>query len=129
MVVLFSQIHRWLCRCRRERITLSALATVAIILVIVILPSTIITGMLVQEGLELVTKIRSGELNLARYLQQILDALPAWLTSLLERFGLADLGTMKDRLSKGLTTGIQFLAGQAVSVGQFTFDFIVGFFI
>ncbi len=129
LAVLFSPLHRWLCRRMSERSTLSALATVAIILVIVILPSTIITGMLVQEGLELVTKIRSGELNLARYLQQILDALPAWLTSLLERFGLADLGTMKDRLSKGLTTGIQFLAGQAVSVGQFTFDFIVGFFI
>jgi predicted PurR-regulated permease PerM len=129
LAVLFSPLHRWLCRRMRERSTPAALATVAIILVIVVLPSTVITGMLVQEGLELVAKIRSGELNIGRYLQQILDALPAWLTSLLERSGLADLGAMKDRLSKGLTTGIQFLAGQAVSVGQFTFDFIVGFFI
>ncbi len=129
LAVLFSPLHRWLCRRMRQRGTLAALATLAIILVIVILPSAVITGMLVQEGLELVARMRSGELNLGRYLQQIFDALPAWITSLLDRFGLADLGAMKERLSKGLSSGMQFLAGQAVSVGQYTFDFVVGFFI
>jgi predicted PurR-regulated permease PerM len=129
LAVLFSPLHRRLCLWMRQRGTLAALATVAIILVIVILPASVLTAMLVQEGLDLAGKMRSGELNFARYLQQILDALPGWMTGLLDRLGLADLAAMKERLSKGLATGIQFLAGHAVSIGQFTFDFIVGFFI
>jgi predicted PurR-regulated permease PerM len=129
LAVLFAPLNRRLSHALRDKRTLAALATLLAILVIVILPSAVVSAMLVQEGLELLAKIRSGELNFVRFLQQILDALPAWMTGLLDRFGLTDLAAMKEKLSARLATGIQFLVGHAVSAGQRTFDFVVAFFI
>lgn len=129
LAIVFAPLYRGLSRLLRGRCTLAALAATLIILVMVIMPLGLIAALLLQEGFELYERLRSGELNVGRYLQQILDALPAWLTGLLERFGLSSLSDMRDRLSTGLTKGIQVIAGQALNVGQNTLDFIVGFFI
>jgi predicted PurR-regulated permease PerM len=112
-----------------QRRTLAALSTLLIILVIVILPSGLITGLLLQEALSVYGRIQSGELSFGRYLQQILDALPAWVSGLLDRFGLTSLGAVQEKLSAGLTKGIQFFAGQALNIGQNTLDFVVSFFV
>ena len=95
----------------------------------VILPLTLIAAMLVQEGFSVYERIQSGELNFGRYLQQVFGALPAWVTDLLDRFGLTNLGAMQERLSGGLMKGSQFLAAQALNIGQNTFEFIVSLFI
>jgi predicted PurR-regulated permease PerM len=129
LALLFAPIHHRLAARMGGRRNLAALATLAIILAVVILPLGIVTGLLVQEAVDLAAKIRSGEISFSRYLQQILDVMPGWIRSLLDRFGLFDLGAIKERLSSGLTAWLQFLAGQAVAVGQRTFEFLVGFFI
>ncbi len=112
-----------------QRRTLAALATVMIVLLMVILPLTLIAALLVQEGFSVYERIQSGELNLGRYFEQVFGALPAWVTDLLDRFGLTNLGVVPERLSTGLMKGSQFLATQALSIGQNTFDFIVNLFI
>lgn len=43
--------------------------------------------------------------------------------------GLTTLGEVQERLSAGLSKGVQFLAGQALNVGQNALDFFVSFFI
>jgi predicted PurR-regulated permease PerM len=112
-----------------QRRNLAALATVAIIVAIVILPATLITASLVQEASGLYERFRSGELNLARNFQQVLDVLPAWVTGLLHRFGLTDLATVQQRLADILMRGSQFLATQAINIGQTTFAVIIRLFI
>jgi len=112
-----------------QRRTIAALATVMIILLIVILPVTLIGALLVQEGLSLYEKFQSGELNLGRYFQQVFGVLPAWVSDLLDRFGLTNLSSMQERLSTGLVQGSQFVATKALNIGQNTFDFIVDLFI
>jgi predicted PurR-regulated permease PerM len=102
---------------------------VTIIVLMVILPLTLITASLLQEASGVYERIQSGELNFGRYLDRILGVLPSWVTGLLERFGLTDLGAMQERLSAGLMKGVQLLATHALNVGQNTFDFIVSFFI
>jgi predicted PurR-regulated permease PerM len=129
LALLFAPLYRRLTGALKGRRNLAALATLAVILTMVILPLGIVTGMLVQEAVDLVAKMRSGEINFSRTLQQIFDMMPGWMRSLLDRFGLFDLDAVKERLSAGLSTGLQFLAGQAVSMGQQTFDFLVGFFV
>jgi predicted PurR-regulated permease PerM len=42
---------------------------------------------------------------------------------------LTTLGEVQERLSAGLSKGVQFLAGQALNVGQNALDFFVSFFI
>jgi predicted PurR-regulated permease PerM len=129
LALIFAPLYHRLAARMGARRNLAALATLAIIMMMVILPLGIVTGMLVQEVVDVVAKMRSGEINFSRYLQQIFDVMPGWMRSLLDRFGLFDLDAVKERLSTGLSTGLQFLAAQAVSVGQQTFDFLVGFFV
>ena len=129
LAILFAPLYRRLAKSMRQRRTLAALATVVIILVIVILPLTLITASLLQEAFGVYARVQSGELSPGRYFRQIFDALPAWVTPLLDRFGLSDLGAVQERLSTGLTKGFQFLAAQALNIGQNTFDFVVSTFI
>jgi predicted PurR-regulated permease PerM len=129
LAILFAPVYRRLSRRMRQRRTLAALSTLMIILVIVILPAGLVTGLLLQEALGVYGRIQAGELSVGRYLQHILDALPAWAGGLLERFGLTSLGAVQAKFAAGLTKSIQFFAGQALSIGQNTLDFVVSFFV
>ena len=129
LAVVFAPLYQRLARSTRQRRNLAALATVSIIVVIVILPATLITASLIQEASGLYEKFRSGELNLARNFQQVLDALPGWLTGMLQGFGLTDLASVQEKLSDVLMKGSQFLAAQAINIGQTTFELIVRLFI
>jgi predicted PurR-regulated permease PerM len=129
IAIMFAPLYRRLSRSMRQRRTLAALATEIIVLVMVILPVTLIATLLVQEALSTYQRIQSGDLDFGRRLQQVLDAMPAWVTDLLDRVGLTSLSVMRERLSAGLTQGAQFLASQALNLGQNTFDFIVNLFL
>jgi predicted PurR-regulated permease PerM len=128
LAIVFAPLYRRLSRSMRRH-NLAAFATVVIIVVIVILPSTLITASLVQEAAGVYGKFQSGELNVARDFQRIVDALPTWLTSLLDRFGLTNLAEMQERLLAGLAKGSQFFATQALNIGQITFELIVRLFV
>jgi predicted PurR-regulated permease PerM len=129
LAILFARPYRRLLTSMGQKRTLAALATVLIVLMIVILPLALISVLLLQEGFSVYERIQSGELNIGQYFQQVFDALPAWVTDLLDRFGLTNLGLMQERLSSNLMKGSQFLAAQALSVGQNTFHLIVNLFI
>jgi predicted PurR-regulated permease PerM len=123
--IVFAPLHRRLTRSTGQRRNLAALATVLIIVVIVVLPLMMIGASLLQEASSLYEKIQSGDLNLVRLFRQVLDGLPAWAANIMRRFGLTSLGEAQEQLSAGLLKSSQFLAGQAVSIGQGTLDFVV----
>ncbi len=129
LAILFTPLYKRLLKRMRRWPNLAALATLAIALVIVILPLAMITVSLVQEAATFTQRVRSGELNFSAHLQQILASLPAWLHNLLDRFGLDNMGALMARLSQGAAQAGQLIATQAVSIGQNTFDFLVSFFV
>lgn len=129
LAILFTPLYRRLCRSMHQRPTVAALVTLLIILVIVILPVALITGLLAQEAAALYLRVKSGEINFAQMLQQMMSALPMWATGLLDRFGLNDFAEVQARLSAALMKSAQFLGTHALSFGQNAFDFIVDFFI
>jgi predicted PurR-regulated permease PerM len=129
LAIVFAPVYRRLCRSTRQRPNLAALATVAIIVLIVILPSTLITASLVQEASGVYQMFKSGELNLAGNLQHVLDALPSWAVGVLDRFGLTDLAGVQEGLSAGLGKASQFIAAQALNIGQATFELVVRMFV
>lgn len=129
LTIMFAPVQRRLLRPLRQRRTLAALATVLVILVLVILPLTLLGGLLVQEVLGLYQQLQSGELNFARFLQRGLDALPAWVGNLLDRAGLGSLGALQERLSSSMTRIVQFVAAQALNIGQNTVQFLVSLVI
>jgi predicted PurR-regulated permease PerM len=125
LAIVFAPAYRRLSRSMGGKRTLAALIMLAIIVMIVILPITLITAMLLQEGLGVYQRIQSGELNIGQYFKQIFDSLPQWITAPLDRFDLTNLGLMQERLSSSLMTTSQFLATRALKIGQNTFDFII----
>lgn len=129
LAIVFAPMYRRLSRSMRQKRTLAALATLLVIVLIVILPLTLITALLLQEGFSVYERIQSGELNIGEYFKQIFGALPSWVTDLLDRFELTNVRVMQERLSSGLMKTSQFLATQALNIGQNTFDLIIDLFI
>ncbi len=129
IALLFTPVYRRLLPRLRQRRTLAALLTLLIVLLIVILPFVLVTASLAREAAFLYQRLQSGELNPALYFHGLFDALPNWVTALLDRFGLIDFDTLQRRLSAALTQGGQFIATQALSIGQNTFEFVASLFI
>jgi len=121
---LYHRLHRlW------KRPALAALATLLIIVVLVILPLAIISSLLVREASAIYQRVQAGELDFGSQFQRVFDALPAWMTGLLDRFGLTEMARIKDRLSAALTNSSRFLASQAFAIGQKALDFAAGFLV
>jgi predicted PurR-regulated permease PerM len=127
--LMFSPLFLRLLQKMPQKRTLAALLTVSIILVLVILPVGFISALLAQEAVSVYQRVESGEMSVGRYFQQIYDVLPVWTTGLLERSGLNNLGLIQARIAESLTKGSQFIATQALNIGQNAFDFFVSFFI
>lgn len=108
---------------------LTSLCTLVLCLIIAILPVIVISALLVQEGTVLYKNVESGQLDIAGYLAEYKDLLPASIQRLLDRMGMGDLNGLRDKIAKGAMQGSQYLATQAFSFGQGTFDFVVSFFI
>ncbi|WP_454565534.1 AI-2E family transporter [Pseudomonas sp. AIG] len=108
---------------------LTSLCTLAICLVIAILPVIILSVLLVQEGATVYKNIESGELDIAAYLAQFKHSLPPYFQHLLDRFGMGELNALREKIVKMAMQGSQVLASQAFSFGQGTFEFVVSFFI
>ena len=129
IALLFSPLYRRLLPRLKQQHTPTALLTILIVLVIVILPFALVTASLASEVTLIYERMQSGEVNPAHYFRGVFAALPDWTTSLLDRFGLVDFDILQRRLSAALAQASQFFATQALSIGQHTFDFVASLFI
>ena len=125
IALIFSPLHRLLMTHLNCQHTLAALLTLMIVVVIVILPFALVTASLAHEAGLIYEQLVSGELKPERYFRGLFDALPDWITALLDRFGLVNFSVLQRRLSVVLTQASQFFTTQALSIGQITFDFVV----
>ena len=129
IALLSTPVYRRLLRRLHGKAKLAAFLTLLLVLVIVILPVTLVAATLAREAALVYQRLQSGELNPALYFHGVFDALPLWIKTVLDRFGMADFAALQRRTTALLTQGAQFLATQAVSVGQNTFEFVVSLFI
>jgi predicted PurR-regulated permease PerM len=129
LAILFTPLYKRLLKQMPGRHNVAALSTLTICLFIVILPLAMVGVSLVQEIVQVTQNIRSGQINFAAYFQQILNALPQWLLSIFDRFNLGNMEAWQARISTGAAQGSQIIAGQALTIGQNTFDFVISFFV
>ena len=127
LAILFTPLHRWLLAKMPRRRNVAALLTLSFCLLIVILPLLAILASLIQETVLVYQRVQSGQLDFGAYLQQVLLAMPEWMLSLLNRLGLGDLASLQDKLTAGAAQASQFVATQAINIGQNTFQFIISF--
>lgn len=129
MAIVFMPLQLRLLRRTGGRATLSALLTLGLVLLIVILPTALVLASLVTEAAGLYERMRTGELNLSRYLQHIVEIMPTWLRQLLSRFGLGNFWVMQQKALAGLGQSGQAITSQAFLIGQNTLELVVGFFV
>ncbi len=129
IAMLFMPVYRrLLVRCKSRR-TLAALLTLTLILVVLILPFALLTAALAQEAAQFYQQVESGKVNPTGYFRGVFNALPNWLTALLDRFGLVNFSTLQRRITAALAQGSQYLATQALGIGQLTVEFVTSLFI
>ena len=122
IALLFTPLHRRVLLRLGHRRTLAALLTILTAVVIVVVPFALLSVSLAREAAGLYARIQSGETTLMPLLRGVFDALPGWAAALLERFGLVDVDALQRRLDAMLEQGSGFIATQAFSFGQNTFE-------
>ncbi|NLC71840.1 MAG: AI-2E family transporter [Desulfuromonadaceae bacterium] len=121
--LIFHPLYRRLLRTFGRRRNLAALATLSVCVVIGVVPMLFVAGSFFQEGAALYQRLQSGDLDLGNRIERIREAFPA-AQNLLERVNL-DLTPIKERLSGAALSATQFIARNAVQLGQGTVQFFV----
>jgi predicted PurR-regulated permease PerM len=126
LAIVFSPLYRRISRSIGQHSSLAALATVLIILTLVILPVSLTATSLAREATGVYDRIQSRELDLGKIFHEFQDALPTWVTNLLDRSGLTNLGEVQDRMAEALKQASRYLAAKALTIGQGAADFVLG---
>lgn len=129
IAVLFVPLYRRILAATKHGRNLAAFLTIVIIILIVILPVALVGASLTQEAIGFFSKIQSGEIDLALLFRQVFALLPGWVTGLLKRFGLVSLDALQLEITAGLVYGSQYIANQAIVIGQSTFDFMANILV
>lgn len=127
LALLFQPLQRNLTVRFGNRPNLAALTTLALCVLIVILPVILMIGTLVQEAAFAYAQIQHGQWDFGLYFQKAVEALPAFAQRALDNVGLADMHGVQAKLADGASRISQFVAAQAVVIGQNTLQFAVGF--
>ncbi len=125
LAILFAPMHRWMLSRMPRRRNLAAFLTLCLCVLIVMLPTALIAASVVQEAGATYARLRSGQADFGEYVRQVLDALPPWAISLLERFHLTSMSELQERLTSLGAQASRVLATRALDVGQNTLQFIV----
>jgi predicted PurR-regulated permease PerM len=124
LAMLFAPAYRRLLPRLKQRRNLTAGLVMLLVLVVGVLPFALVTASLVREASVVYQHIDSGDWNPAVYLGGLFDALPNWVTALLERAGVADFDILQQQVTAALAQGSRFIAAQAFSIGLDTFTFV-----
>ncbi len=125
LAIIFQPIQRMLIRRHHRHQNLTALLTLLICLFLAIIPVVLISISLVNEGQLLYQKVQSGNVNVGAYLDKVRGLIPTGLRPLIERYGLENNLDLKSKITEALMQSSQFIANQALSIGQNAFKFIL----
>ncbi|MFC0711414.1 AI-2E family transporter [Azorhizophilus paspali] len=129
LAILFHPLQIRLLRHLGNHPNLSALLTLIVCVVVAVLPITIVSTLLIQEGATLYNEIEAGQIDFAGMLEGLKTQLPEPLQAQISRFGLDSRYDLRDRIANIAMQGSQLLATKAFNIGHNTFQFILGFFV
>jgi predicted PurR-regulated permease PerM len=109
--------------------TWSALLTMAVMLVAVILPLLAVAAALVRELTALYEVMSSGDVDFGKSFTTVADRLPKWMRRFLELLGVSNLGAVQQKLTFFFKQGSQALALQIVAIGQSAAHLVLSFFV
>ncbi|MFD1216965.1 MULTISPECIES: AI-2E family transporter [Microbulbifer] len=123
VALIFHPVYRYLLNRYPRWPNFTALLTLLLCIVMVVIPVLLVGSSFVSEGANVYQKVQSGEINLGAKVEQVRAAFPG-INAALERFGI-DFEGLKQRLLGGLMSAGSFLAKNALALGQNTLQFFV----
>lgn len=124
IALIFHPVQHWLKRKIGDRPNSIALLTLTICMIIAVIPVIVLVSSLIAEGIGLYQQIQDGEIRPGEYIDQVNDSFPA-IEAFLAQFNV-DFAELRDRAVSAFVGGSQFMAKQALGLGQNTFKFFLG---
>ena len=107
----------------------AAFATLAVIVVSVLLPLALLAIAVTHEAAAFYARLKSGDIQLAEWFQRILGVLPGWARAWLSGVGIDDLPALQGKLAEALARSSSAVTQRVFQIGQGTLAFVVDFFV
>ena len=108
---------------------LAALLTLAICLLIVIIPLIVVARSLVEESSVLYQKILNQKIDSDASFHHFISQLPDWAVDVLNHFGISTFAELQKEATRLILVTGQYLGSRVFIIGQNVLDFTVGFFV
>jgi predicted PurR-regulated permease PerM len=125
LAVLFWPIQQAILARMPGRRTLASLSTLLICVLIVIIPIWLISMSVIQEVAQMYARFTQDGGTLGEQLRGIGARTPPWALEWLQRLGIDNMAALQDRAAQAAAQALQFVATQAVSIGQNTLQVLV----
>lgn len=107
------------------RRNLAAILTLLVVVTMGVVPGVALSMFLLDQAGTIYTQIQSGQIDIAATFERIQATLPGWMVGLMRRTGIADLDSLREQLSIGITARLQILATHALTIGQSAASFLL----
>ncbi|MCK7549189.1 AI-2E family transporter [Marinobacter koreensis] len=124
IALIFHPVQNLVAKWLGPRPNVNALVTLTVCMVIVIIPVLLLVTSLIAQGVELYQQIQSGEIRPGEYIDRVNQSFPA-IQAFLAQFDI-NFAEIRDKAVSLFVGGSQFMAKQALGIGQNTFQFFMG---
>ena len=125
--IIFAPLHKFILKKLKNRNNLSALLTLLLILITVVVPATTLSFAVVNEGADLYSDIRDGVYDFSKPIAWVQSSLPV-LSDLLGKVGI-DFEKLKEGFSDTALNTSQWVATNLLNIGQNAVTFTILFFL
>ncbi|MEQ8744795.1 AI-2E family transporter [Parasphingorhabdus sp.] len=126
VAVLFRPVYERLLAHFPGRSNLAAAITLILILLLVVVPAILLGMALVQEAASLYTRIENGDIDFGAAFAAFENSLPHWMQAQLAAYGYGDFASIRAEIEQYISSILEFLLSQLLSVGQGAFQFMLG---
>lgn len=127
LALIFLPLQQYLLKVIRNRPSLDAFLSTATIVIVVLIPVLLVGLAVAQEAASIASDLEKGNISLASSLVWLEQRIPL-LSRLFDRFGI-EVGQIQEWLSAGAVASGQWIAGNAVAIGQNTVRFFLQLFV
>lgn len=124
--IVFFPMRNRLLRAMPGQRNRTALLTLLAIIALVIAPSIFLGSILVQEVTAIYNGIRSGQIDLDLYFDQVMHQIPAWANGYVAPLGLTTIDALFARIGGALASSFELIAGRLLNIGQGALSFVLG---
>lgn len=123
VAIIFAPVQQRLLPRLKHRRNITALVTLGISIVIVVLPVIFVATSVISQGMNLYEKLDTGDIDLEKIVTQVSTRFP-FAQDMLVKYDV-QLADLQDRVTEGAMATGKFLAERSVNIGQNAFQFIL----